>query len=66
MCEVPLQCLGDLKFILSMDKQRAGSWTDILPGSFWVSCLEDVMASKDVPFLNEWAFLMASLSPSPG
>ncbi|TKC46596.1 hypothetical protein EI555_017820, partial [Monodon monoceros] len=27
------------------------------PGSFWVSCLEDVMASKDIPFLNEWAFL---------
>lgn len=33
MCEVPLQCLGELKFILSINKQRAGTWTYVLPGS---------------------------------
>lgn len=33
MCEVPLQCLGELKFILSINKQKAGTWTYVLPGS---------------------------------
>lgn len=58
LCDVPLQYLEELELILSMDMQRAGAWA---------SCLGDTMASREVPLLNEWAFLDGkSVTPLQG
>lgn len=58
--DVPLQYVGELKLTLSMEA-RSRSVGLFIPSQLLIRCLEDAMASKEVPPPNR-VFWMASLS----